>query len=524
MRLRMSLLRQLILTHLIVLIISLGVIVASLFILFSARPAPPEPVYQRLAALMQGLNARDAFDDILPSRNNNDNTNRPSQPNVNRQNQNQAEFKEILEDILWQFSDDNEVRVLLILGRGEQRNVFYDSHDGFARGQAIYFREDNYNSPNLDRFVGLRGSTAFGQYRSPDDSTWLFSAVSFPNILSRLPNTDTYLLISEPTPTRSLQSVLSDFSNDLLLPIVQAGIFSFIVAVVLAWLVSRDMVKPLRNLVMASQAVAKGDYSHPVPERGATEVRALATAFNDMRDEVQASQQAQRDFLANVSHDLKTPLTSIQGYAQAITDGAAPNPTDAAHIIHDEAARLNRMVFQLTDLMRMQSGRLSMQKTALDMGAITTGISERLSVVAEKRDITLHVNAPSMPHVAGDGDRIAQVLVNLISNAIKYTPKNGNIYITTKSVQDGVEVAVQDTGIGIPAEDLPRIFERFYQVDKARGPQRGTGLGLAIAKEIIEAHGGKISVSSDGKNKGTRFAFWLPSPNLKTTSMKAVSI
>jgi signal transduction histidine kinase len=262
--------------------------------------------------------------------------------------------------------------------------------------------------------------------------------------------------------------------------------------------------------------VSGGRFNQRVPIKGPTEVRAVADAFNRMADEVQSEQQAQQEFLANVSHDLKTPLTSIQGYSQAIIDGAANNPVAAATIIYDEAARLNRMVIELTDLARLQAGRLSMQMTGLDMGQLAEAIAQRLSIVAREKGIDLRLETMPMPEIAGDGDRLAQVLTNLISNAINYTPEGGMVTVRTQVANNGVEVSVEDTGVGIHPSELPRIFERFYQVDKARGPRRGTGLGLAIVQEIVQAHGGRIRASSPGENRGSTFTIWLPSPNLTT--------
>jgi two-component system sensor histidine kinase ResE len=256
-----------------------------------------------------------------------------------------------------------------------------------------------------------------------------------------------------------------------------------------------------------------------VPETGPKEMRSVAASFNRMSAEVRAAQQSQREFLANVSHDLKTPLTLIQGYSQAIIDGAASDPTDAAETIHDEAARLNRMVTELTDLARLQAGRLSMKMRPLELHAIVEAIAYRLGVVARQKNIRLNVDSSPLPLVAGDGDRMVQVLTNLIGNAIKYTPEGGQVWVTTQVNDDGVEVIVRDTGIGIPLQDLPHIFDRFYQVDKSRGPQRGTGLGLAITREIVEAHGGIIDITSPGMGKGTTVTVWLPSSQLNTVAM-----
>jgi len=188
----------------------------------------------------------------------------------------------------------------------------------------------------------------------------------------------------------------------------------------------------------------------------------------------------------------------------------------AAQIIREESERLNRMVVELTDLARLQAGRLSMHTTAIDLGQLTTGVAQRLAIVAREKGVELDVNVQSMPEIAGDGDRLVQVVTNLISNAIKYTPMGGKVTVRTQVRRGGVELIVEDTGQGIAEAELPRIFERFYQVDKARGPQRGTGLGLAIVQEIVQAHGGTITVASAGEGRGSTFTIWLPSPDLST--------
>jgi signal transduction histidine kinase len=274
--------------------------------------------------------------------------------------------------------------------------------------------------------------------------------------------------------------------------------------------VSRTIARPLQRLSVAAHAVAAGDYDYRVAERGPTEFKQVAGAFNHMSEQVQLTNQAQRDLLANVSHDLKTPLTSIQGFSQAIMDGTAPNPAKAAAVINEEAGRLGRLVNLLTELARIRAGRLTMRQDPLDLAAMVTAMTEKVEVVAQQKDITLTVEAAPVPQVRGDGDRLAQVVNNLLSNAVKYTPAGGAVRVGVAPERDGVRVAVQDTGIGIPPEDLSRVFERFYQVDKARGPARGHGLGLAITHEIVEAHGGQIHVHSDGQDRGTTFTVWLP--------------
>ncbi|MEL7434088.1 MAG: HAMP domain-containing sensor histidine kinase, partial [Chloroflexota bacterium] len=354
-----------------------------------------------------------------------------------------------------------------------------------------------------------------------DGTEWLYARVR-----PRLPlaRDDTLsLILAEERTNLSLGSEIGNLAGSIWQPFLRSALIAGLVAFAIALILGRTLTSPLKRLASAAGEVAEGKYPE-VPVKGPDEIQQVATAFNRMTSEVQATQQSQRDFLANVSHDLKTPLTSIQGFSQAIMDGAARDPQQAANIIHDEATRLNRMVTELTDLARLQAGRLSMKMEALDIGALVSGIGERLRVVAEKKDITLHVQSANVPSIAGDGDRMVQVMMNIIGNAIKYTPNGGNVWVSTGIERGGIVITVRDDGMGIPEEDLPRIFDRFYQVDKARGPKRGTGLGLAITREILLGHGGDISIDSAGANQGTTVTIWLPSPQLKTLVTRRVSV
>ena len=321
---------------------------------------------------------------------------------------------------------------------------------------------------------------------------------------------DDLWLLAEPRPTVSLQETLSVFGSALAPSLLQAGVAGILIAILLAAIISRTIAQPLQRLAGAATAVARGDYGVNVPVSGPAELRSLAESFNQMTAEVLAANTAQRDFLGNVSHDLKTPLTSIQGYAQAIIDGAAEDTESAARTITEEASRLNRMVVELTDLERLQTGKLSMHVEPIDMRRLSEAVVKSLAVVAERKELKLEADLAPVALVTGDGDRLAQALMNLISNALQFTPAGGEVRVVVAPAPQGVMASIQDSGIGIAPEELGRVFERFYQVDKARGPQRGTGLGLAIAKEIVEAHGGRISVSSGGRDKGAVFCVWLP--------------
>jgi two-component system sensor histidine kinase ResE len=244
-----------------------------------------------------------------------------------------------------------------------------------------------------------------------------------------------------------------------------------------------------------------------------------------MTQQVKITQAAQRDFLANVTHDLRTPLTSIQGFSQAIIDGVASNPNAAqraAQIIHDEAGRLNRMVQELLDLARVEAGRLNMTRHSIGLTDLLNSVGEKLIPRAAEKDITLIMEVPPLPLIAGDGDRLVQVYTNLVDNAIKHTQSGGKVLLRAAMQGNGVLTQVCDTGEGIPASDLPRIFDRFYQVDKSRQSERreGAGLGLTITKGIVDAHGGKIWVESK-EGVGTTFSTWFPAVMSDATTLIA---
>lgn len=504
---KLSLRISLLLSYLFLLLVSFVVLSVAVVLLFSSAPSPPEPTYEQMGAMLPGLREL-----------------------------NIGENSSLLQTRLNDFADERGARILIVRLRDEDERVqvVYDSSDVYKPGDVPRIAlDERYSSRRLEQLFqrnvqgdepSTRIRVIFGQLSDPDGERWLFAGITPETMVERLRSSRPFalpnrlrgteniaLLIAEPRPTASLQAVLTDFSGSLLPPLLQALLVGGVIALLLAFLISRSIAKPLQALAEGASAVAEGDYETQVEESGPQEVRSVAQAFNYMSEEVRSTHQAQRDFMANVSHDLKTPLTSIQGYSQAIMEGVASDTTDTARIIHDEAGRLNRMVVRLTDLARLQAGRLNMKKVRLQLNDIVAGVAERLSIVAQQKHITLHVETLPAPHIMGDGDRLAQVMTNLISNAIKYTQKGGDVWITTQPQNGGVQVTVRDNGIGIVEDELPRIFERFYQVDKARGPARGTGLGLAITQEIVEGHGGKIRVDSAGKDQGTTFSVWLPS-------------
>jgi signal transduction histidine kinase len=319
-----------------------------------------------------------------------------------------------------------------------------------------------------------------------------------------------WLMVTVPRPQVPILSILTD---ELVLPIAGAGIVALVLSLLIAYWLASWVGKPLQEIIFASRQMPARALQALVPH-GPREVQELTLAFNEMNHRVQISQKSQRDFVANVSHELKTPLTSVQGFAQALLDGTASTPEarqQAAHVIHDEAERMHRMVLDLLDLARLDAGTADLKRAPVDLTALLNNIGQKFAPQARAAQVAISVDASNLPLVTGDADRLAQVFTNLVDNALKYTPPGGQIRLRTQASGSEASVEVRDTGNGIDPQALPHIFDRFYQADTARagGKKHGAGLGLTIAKEIIQAHGGTISVRS-APGYGSEFTVRLP--------------
>jgi signal transduction histidine kinase len=339
--------------------------------------------------------------------------------------------------------------------------------------------------------------------RDSGGKLWLYE-------ISQLPD-QTWLLIAEPRPRLSLLAFLTD---EFLPPFLQGGAIALLLSLLAAYLIARWIADPLQEVVRAARGMPS-EKIEPVVVRGPHEVQDLTRAFNAMAARVQSSRKSQRDFVANVSHELKTPLTSIQGFAQAIMDGTADTPEalkQAAEVIQNESARMQRMVFDLLDLARLDAGTADLKMASVEVGVLLRAVAEKFLPLANKAGVEISVSAPAdLPVLFGDGDRLSQVFTNLVDNALKFTPAGGSIHLQAALQQGEMQILVSDTGRGIPASALPHVFERFYQADASRpgGKRHGAGLGLAIVLEIVQAHGGRISVRSR-EGQGTTFIVNLP--------------
>jgi two-component system, OmpR family, sensor kinase len=303
--------------------------------------------------------------------------------------------------------------------------------------------------------------------------------------------------------------------------LASAGILSLTVSTILAVLVSRSITGPLISMTKASEEIARGRYEQRIDVASDDEIGRLGISFNQMAQEVGRSNRLMRELLANVSHELKTPLTSVQGFSQAMVDGALQTPDDyaqAGRIINEESQRMRRLVDDLLYLSQIESGQVVMDRQSIEVRPLLEACAERLQWPLRESGVELTLEVPRLPPVIGDEHRLEQVFTNLMDNAVQHTPSGGSI--TVRGVLRGayVAVVVHNTGSYVPPEDLPHIFERFYRVDRSRTYRNGhSGLGLAIVREVVQAHGGTVSVHST-PDDGTEFVVVLPTVfDLKST-------
>ncbi|MEW5986529.1 MAG: HAMP domain-containing sensor histidine kinase [Chloroflexota bacterium] len=293
----------------------------------------------------------------------------------------------------------------------------------------------------------------------------------------------------------------------------QATIYSALgaaaIALLLGVVLARTISHPLQELTVATRLVAQGQLGHRVPVRSRDEIGQLADSFNQMSADLARASELRQQMTADIAHDLRTPLSVVQGYTEALDEGKLPGSPEIYQAMHQQVRHVTRLVDDLRTLSLADAGQLSLRRQLVDPQALLEHCALVYTPQAEQQGITLRVEAgPELPPVNVDADRMTQVLGNLVSNALRYTPAGGEIRLLASAHNGTTTLQVQDTGVGIATEDLPHIFDRFYRGDKARAVNGESGLGLAIARSIVEAHGGRIAVQST-LGAGTTFTVTL---------------
>lgn len=291
-----------------------------------------------------------------------------------------------------------------------------------------------------------------------------------------------------------------------------AAMAAALVAVLMSLFISRRIVAPIDSMARASRRIAKGQYSERVPVVGQDQLAGLGLAFNEMAHALEDTEQKRRDLIADVAHELKTPLASIKGYMEGLIDGVLAANQETFGLIHREASRLQRLVQDLEELSRLEAGRAQLRPRRVSLERLVVSVVERLRPQFLDKNIAGAVTMPpTPPEILVDEDRISQVLLNVLGNALQYTPSGGAVSINARQEGPFVRLSIADTGAGIAPEHLSHVFERFYRVDKSRSRAGGgTGIGLTIAKHIVDAHGGRMWAESEGAGRGATFYFTVP--------------
>jgi signal transduction histidine kinase len=298
---------------------------------------------------------------------------------------------------------------------------------------------------------------------------------------------------------------LAGLDRAIRLSAAAAAVLALLLGAALAGTISR----PVRELTAATQAVAGGDLGHQVPVRTSDEIGELAKSFNRMSADLAHSNQLRRQMTADIAHDLRTPLSVILGYSEALAEGKLPGTPETFEAMHLQAQHLNRLIDDLRTLSLADAGQLSLHRRPIDPRDLLEHTALACLPAAESRKIALVVEGEDAPPIRVDPDRLLQVLGNLVGNALYHTPDGGRIVLSAARAGEQVLLQIRDSGPGIPDEDLPHIFERFYRGDKARPSSGASGLGLAIARSLVDAHGGQIT-AENAPDGGALFTIALP--------------
>jgi signal transduction histidine kinase len=323
-----------------------------------------------------------------------------------------------------------------------------------------------------------------------------------------------WVTVVRPSPSRGSLgrfSVTLGFLQSVWWQFLLAGAVAGGIALIVARWLARGMTQPLRDMASAARRLEVGDYTARVDTESRDEVGQLAQAFNRMSDELEHVERSRRDLVANVSHELKTPIAAIRAHLENLLDGVERPDPATLQVMLEQSDRLTRLVDQLLDLSELESGDVPLRREAFELGPVVARVLSEIDMAGRAGGVALRDELGiGLPPVDADAERIHQVLFNLVDNAVRFTPPGGSVTVRAEQRDDAVRIDVTDTGVGIAPEHLPRLFERFYRVDPARSRGAGgTGIGLAIARSVVEAHGGQLRAESE-LGRGSTFSFELP--------------
>jgi len=315
-----------------------------------------------------------------------------------------------------------------------------------------------------------------------------------------------------------VSELFSQYKKAVFEAVTYATLASLVAAVLASFFISRQVVTPTLRMMSLSHRIAEGEYEERLSLPGGQqadqidELGQLALSFNQMADKLEKTETMRRELIGDVTHELRTPLTAVKGYLEGLMDGVLPADPETYQQIHSEINRLQRLVNDLQELSRVEAGAFQLQLTPVSPASLIERIQSTLGRQFEDKNIQLEISVESnLPDILVDKDRVIQVLTNLVGNALHYTPSGGKVYVHAFREKSVVRFSITDTGIGISAEQMPFIFNRFYRTDKSRTrASGGSGIGLTITKALVQAHQGKIWAESNGEGKGSTFSFLIP--------------
>jgi len=302
------------------------------------------------------------------------------------------------------------------------------------------------------------------------------------------------------------------FNRALLLSLGVAVLAALLTTMAVSWFLTRPITRPVQQLAAAAEQIAAGAYGTSVPaSRLGAEFARLDAAFNRMAATLQRTERRRRELLADLAHELRTPIATLDSFLEGVEDGVLPASRETWHTMRDQTSRLRRLVEDVGTVSQAEERRLDLSAAPLDLADLATEAVRSAVPGFHDKGVALALRTAAPPTLTGDHDRLRQVLDNLLANALRHTPPGGHVEVSLASRRGSVQLTVADDGDGIPAEHLPHVFERFYRADPARGRATGgSGIGLTIARALVQAHGGDIRADSAGPGRGTRFVVTLP--------------